>query len=206
MAQRGVETLGGRRIGGHAGPHQNPARAAHEARDLRAEEPADGEHLDGEQPEHRAQHRAAHVEGRPREHDADEQEDRLRDHDRGLGDDDRGHALGVRDVTPHEPGLHRLAADRAAGGDEIERFTRQTRAIEPPERRAIAREREAPAERVDGEDHAVGQADENELPPGERAQRRQDGLGSDAVDEHGEQDGPGHEEERFEESHGTYRA
>ena len=74
------------------------------------------------------------------------------------------------------------------------------------ERRAVFRKREAPAERVDSEDDGVRQTDEDELPPGERAQRREDGLGADAADEDGEQDRTRDEQQQFDESHGTYRA
>jgi len=71
----------------------------------------------------------------------------------------------------------------------------------PPEGRAVAGEGEPPAERVHGGDHAVGKADDDELPPRERAQRLEDGLGADAVDEHREQDRAGEEEQPLDESH-----
>jgi hypothetical protein len=166
-----------------------------------ADEAAHRQHLDHEQPQHAAQDVGARRQREPGQPEPDQEEERLGDGDGGLGDDDRGHALLVLDVAPDEPRLGGLAADGADGGHDVERLAGQAGPVQPPERRPVAREREAPAQRVHGGDDRVGHANEHELPPGEAAQRLQDGLGPDAIDEHAEQGGAEHEEDGLDRAH-----
>jgi hypothetical protein len=164
-------------------PGEDAAGLAHDARDLGEHEATYREHLDRQHPEHRANDHGVESEGGPGHHDTDEQEQSLRHRDRRLGNHDRGHAVLVRDVATDEPGLHRLAAHRGQRGRHVECIAGEAGAEQAVERDAIARKRVAPAQRVDGHDEAVREADQDELPPPQLGEGRRQRVAPDPHDQ-----------------------
>ena len=81
--------------------------------------------------------------------------------------------------------LHADAGDLEV---DVDGLADHTRRVEPPERGAVPAEGVAPAQRVHGHHERVRQADQHELPPGEPAQRLDDRLAPDPVDERPEED------------------
>ena len=153
---------------------QQPRAAAHGPGHLDGQEAAGADQLDEQEPEHRADE--PRVDGqRHGGHHADEQEERLRKRDRGLGDDHRRDALLIGDVRPQEPYLDRVPSDRGHGGHHVHGLTGDSRRHQAEKRDAIVGEGVAPSQRVDGHDQRERQADQ-QRPPAEGARGGAEGL------------------------------
>jgi hypothetical protein len=109
--QVGVEALGLGALRDETTPGQEAAGLSHETGELGGEEAADQERLDGEQHEHCGDHSTVYLDRGDNEDEPQQQKKGLRDGARGLGDDDRRHALVIRHGRPQEPDLDRLPAD-----------------------------------------------------------------------------------------------
>src|SRR5262245_617049 len=183
-----IQLLGGGRILDEAAPRERSPGPAHEPRKLGSHEAADQEHLDGEQREHGAHDVSLHRDHGHDEPETEHEQERLGDGARGLGDDHGRHALVVRNRGAQEPDLDRLAADRAQRGDEVDGFARRARGQHAPVGRRRGDERVAPPQRVHRHDERVRQANEDELPPREPAEDREDRAGPHVHDQHHEYD------------------
>ena len=181
-AQRFVELL---RVADPAAtrPAENAAGLPDGPGDLHGEKPTGADQLDDQQIQHRAAEHRPDGQRRPGERHPDRQQQCLREDLGGLRDDQRRHALPVRQVTPQEPRLGGLAADRGHGGDRVDRVARAPGRHETMEWRAVVRDRVSPAVAVDHHVERVGEADEDELPPCDALERRGDRLGAEMVDE-----------------------
>ena len=92
-------------------PLEQAGPASHQPRRLDGQKAPGADQLDQQEPEHRP-HEPRVDRQRQSGHHAHEQEERLRERDRGLGDDHRRHAVPIGHVRPEEPHLDRVASDR----------------------------------------------------------------------------------------------
>src|SRR2546425_2013979 len=128
-----------------------PAPREHAAR-LRQDEARERDRLEREEPEHPVEQGRPRQGAGPGQRDAEQQEEALRDRDRGLRDNHGGHARVERDPAAEEPRLNGLAAERRGRRREVEGLTREPDPEEGAEGDALAEEREPPAERVEHHD------------------------------------------------------
>src|SRR2546430_156938 len=170
-----------------------PTPREHAAR-LRDDEARERDRLDREKPEHPVQQRRARRGAGPGQRDAEQQEEALRDRDRGLRDDHRGHARVERDQASEEPRLDGLAAKRRRRRHEVEGLAGETDLEESAKGDAAAQEREPPPARVEHHDERHREAEDEREAPGELADRAEDRPGVVLRHEHGEQDHAQHEQ------------
>src|SRR2546430_1082994 len=150
-----------------------PAPREHAAR-LRQDEARERDRLEREEPEHPVEQRRPRQGAGPGQRDAEQQEEALRDRDRGLRDNHGGHARVERDPAAEEPRLDGLAAERRGRRREVEGLTREPDPEEGAEGDALAEEREPPAKRVEHHDEDRREADHDREAPGELDDRGED--------------------------------
>ena len=172
--QGAIEILGRGECFEFLEPPQQAGSATHESGDLDGQKAARADQLDEQEPEHRPHE--PRVDRQPhRCHDANEQEERLRERDGGLGDDHRGDALAVGHVGAEKPHLDRIAAHRGQRRHDVYGLARDAGDYQAEKWHTVVGEGVSPAQSVDGHDQPERQADE-ERSPAEPASRLDEGL------------------------------